>query len=336
MKIHRKIKGVVLVIAGVLIVTLILLAAPSPVAPSQVYGVSFSAPHSSGIGLDWKQTYDALLEELGVKHLRLSAYWNEVEPEDDEYDFTGLDYQMDQAAAHNATVILGVGRKLPRWPECHEPDWAKELSEEQQQQQVLDLIGVVVDRYKNHPALRMWQLENEPLLDFGICPPEDRAFLVAEQDTLRTHDTTHPILMTDSGELNWWIDAAQYGDVLGSTMYRTVFSSRTQAPFHYDYIFPAWLYRLKSRYIGVLYQKPVIISELQGEPWGEVSFTEMSVEQKNASFSTERFYELAQFANRTQLPSAYWWGVEYWYWEKEVKGNDAYWEAAKEIFGSRE
>lgn len=334
MKKAGKLKGVVLVILGVIIVAGILLAAPNPMATHQSYGVSFSAPHASGIGLDWKKVYDATLTDLGVKHLRLSAYWNQVEPRDDEYDFDDLDYQMDQAAAHRATVILGVGRKLPRWPECHTPDWASELPEAEQQQEVLEMIEVVVKRYKEHPALLMWQLENEPLLDFGICPPEDRIFVRAEERLLRSVDSTHPILMTDSGELNWWIDAARFGDVLGTTMYRTVFSSRTNKPFHYDYLFPSWLYRFKSRYIGLLYDKPVLISELQGEPWGQVSFTEMNVEEKNASFSVDRFYELADFAGRTQLPSAYWWGVEYWYWEKEVKENPVFWETAIALFGA--
>jgi len=170
------------------------MAAPSPVAEPQIYGVSFSAPHAEGIGLDWQETYQAILTDLNVKHLRLAAYWNEISPEEGVFDFVDLDYQMDQAAAHDAQVILSVGRKLPRWPECHEPEWVKEYSEVQQQQYLLDMLATVVDRYKNHEALRMWQLENEPLLNFGECPPEDRQLLEAEEVLVRSFDPNHQIL----------------------------------------------------------------------------------------------------------------------------------------------
>ncbi|MEX1112529.1 MAG: beta-galactosidase [Candidatus Andersenbacteria bacterium] len=322
----------VLVILGVLLIAGVLLARPAAFPSAQKYGVTFSQPHASGIGLNWQEVYHAILTDLDVKHLRLVAYWNVIEPEEGVFDFTTLDYQMDQAAAHGAQVILAVGRKVPRWPECHIPQWAQELEEKQQQEVVLTMVSEVVARYKDHPALRMWQLENEPLLDFGICPPADAVFLQQEQQLIRDLDPNHPILITDSGELNWWIDASRYGDVVGTTMYRTVFSDKTQKLFHYDYIFPSWMYRLKSRYVGLLRNKDVLIVELQGEPWGTVPFTQMSIQDREASFSPARFEELLRFASRTQLPEAYWWGVEYWYWEKENQGRDQYWEMAKRIF----
>lgn len=328
---HRSL-GILLLFLGLLITGITLLAFPSPFPKQQHYGVTFSAPHASGIGLNWQQAYDATLQDLGVKRLRLSAYWNVIEPQDNKFDFSTLDYQMDQAAAHEAQVILSVGRKLPRWPECHAPAWARELPENEQQAQVLQMLEVVASRYKDHPALRMWQLENEPLLNFGECPTEDRAFLQQEEVLLRSLDPAHPILITDSGELNSWLGASQYGDILGTTMYRTVFSGKTQDLFHYDYLFPSWLYRLKSRYVWLLRGKDVLISELQGEPWGATSFPEMSKEERLESFSPQRFGQLHRFAARTQLPEAYWWGVEYWYWEKEIHGDSSYWEYAREVF----
>lgn len=145
-------------------------------------------------------------------------------------------------------------------------------------------------------------------------------------------DTAHPILITDSGELNSWLGAAQFGDVLGITMYRTVYSGRTGRPFHYDYLFPSWAYRLKARVVRFAFGKDVLISELQGEPWGAVPYTAMTQEERLAAFSPQRFAGLARFAWRTQLPEVYWWGVEYWYWEKEKQGNPAYWEYAKTFF----
>jgi len=331
-KLFKRIKGGLLIVIGLFLITVILLARPG-IKPSPItYGVSFSAPHATGIGLDWRNTYNAILNDLNVKKLRLSAYWNQVEPQDNQYNFDDLDYQMNQAAEHNATVILSIGRKLPRWPECHQPDWAAELSEAEQQAKTLELLPVVIERYKNHAALNMWQLENEPLLNFGECPPEDLAFLKQEETLLRELDPKHPILITDSGELNSWIPASQYGDMVGTTMYRTVFSKRTQKLFHYDYIFPAWLYRAKARLVKITSGKDVLISELQGEPWGVKPYTSMSQEERRAILSPERFLELYNFSARTALPEAYWWGAEYWYWEKEVNNEPVFWELAKTTF----
>jgi hypothetical protein len=177
----------------------------------------------------------------------------------------------------------------------------------------------------------MWQLENEPLLDFGHCPEEDREFLAREEAVVRRL-SSKPVMVTDSGELNWWIDASKFGDVLGTTMYRTVHSARTNRPFSYDYIFPAWLYRAKARVVGMLRDKPVIISELQGEPWASVPWTEASAEERRQSLSPERLVQLQKFAARTQLPEAYFWGVEYWYWEKVKQNEPVFWETARGFF----
>jgi len=333
---RAKIKGWLFSIVAVMLLLGTIIAIPNPSAEKQVYGVSFSAPHARGIGLDWQEAYQAILTDLGVKRLRLSAYWNDIAPEEGLFNFEELDYQMDQAAEHDAEVILAIGRKLPRWPECHAPEWVKQYPKAEQDQFQLDMLATVVERYKDHPALRMWQLENEPLLDFGICPPEDLALLETEQLLVRSFDPNHPIMITDSGELNSWIPASQYGDILGTTMYRTVFSGRTQKLFHYDYIFPSWIYRAKARLVKIVNGNDVLISELQGEPWGVAPFPDMTVEQRRESFSPERFSQLQRFAARTQLPEAYWWGVEYWYWEKEVKDEPVFWEMSKSLFAENE
>lgn len=322
----------VLVIVSFVVAVGVLLAIPSLNSPEQFQGVTFAAPHARGIGLNWQEAYLAVLDDLKVRHLRIPAYWNEIEKEDDQFDFSDLDFQMDEANARGAGVVLAIGRKVPRWPECHIPGWASGLPEESQQEEVLEMLDVVVKRYREHPALKGWQLENEPFLEFGVCPPEDHEFLAAEESLLRSLDSTHAIMVTDSGELNSWIPASAYGDLLGTTMYRTVFSERTQDHFYYDYIFPSWGYRLKARYVKLLRGKDVLISELQGEPWGAKPFPDMTEEERLASFSPERFSDLHDFAGRTQLPGAYWWGVEYWYWEKVVHDNPEYWEMAKSLF----
>ena len=322
-------RGYFAIVVGLLCVFVLGLAFPRWNAPRIEYGVTFSQPYAQGIGLDWKQVYDDVLSDLGVRHLRLVAYWSDIEMRQGEYDFSSLDYQVEEARKYDADIVLALGRKVPRWPECFIPELYESLSPEDQDQALFDFIGATASRYED--SVVMWQLENEPFLDFGICPPSDGALLRKEEQFLRSI-TSLPIMVTDSGELSTWLTTSSYGDVLGTTMYRTVFSKRTQRPFSYDYIFPAWLYRLKSRVVGLVRGKTVLISELQGEPWGNKWLLDMTDEERAQSFSPERFVDIANFAQRTQLPRAYWWGVEYWYWEKEVNGDNSYWETGKQLF----
>ena len=302
-------------------------------SPRQTQGVTFSWPHAEGIGLDWRKAYTATLNDLGVKHVRLPAYWNRIETRPNAYDFDALDWQLNMAETYGASVILAVGQKVPRWPECHTPEWVKTLDLQEQQAEKIEMLAELVRRYDNHKAVQAWQVENEPMLDFGECPPFSRDAFEQELTLVRSM-SQKPIIVTDSGELNWWLDVAQYGDMVGTTMYRTVHSQRTNELFHYDYIFPAWLYRAKARLVNLVRGKDVFIAELQGEPWGETPFTQMPDQERQANISPHRLKEIHEFAQRTELAAAYWWGVEFWYWEKEAKGNSAYWETAKAFWNN--
>ena len=148
-----------------------------PEAEQITWGVDFSQKHARDLGLDWKEVYLAYLEDLEVKQIKLSTAWNLLEKEKNEYDFSDLDWQIEQAEKYGAKVILVIGMKTPRWPECHFPDWAEGLSKQELQPSILNLLENVVLRYQKNTIIWAWQIENEPLLFFGECPEGDRNFL---------------------------------------------------------------------------------------------------------------------------------------------------------------
>ena len=104
------------------------------------YGVSFNTLYAEELHLDWKKVYLAILDDLKVRHLRLSSHWTMVEPKQDIFNFSELDFQISEAEKRDADVILGVGRRLPRWPECHVPEWAKDMPWEEQKLEIKDLL----------------------------------------------------------------------------------------------------------------------------------------------------------------------------------------------------
>ena len=117
--------AVIFCLAGFLIY---MFTGQAPLTSEIDFGITFSQYFAEEMDLDWKQAYVAILDELGVKKLRLVAYWQYLEPEQGSYSFEDLDWQIQEADKRNAQVILAVGRKLPRWPECHVPIWSKDLN----------------------------------------------------------------------------------------------------------------------------------------------------------------------------------------------------------------
>ncbi len=61
------------------------------------YGMSFNTLYARELGLDWQETYEAIITDLGVRHLRLAAHWPMIEGERDVYNFTEMDYQIKRA-----------------------------------------------------------------------------------------------------------------------------------------------------------------------------------------------------------------------------------------------
>jgi hypothetical protein len=69
----------------------------------------------------------------------------------------------------------------------------------------------------------MWQVENEAFLKFGACPWTDEDFLKKEIAFVKINDPIHKVIVTDSGELSFWIKASQSGaDIVGVTTYKKV------------------------------------------------------------------------------------------------------------------
>jgi len=289
-------------------------------------GLSYSSKYAGELGLDSKEFYKKMLTDLKPEYIRISAYWDEIEKKEGEFDFSLLDYEMDEALKAGTKVTLTIGQKNPRWPECHLPDWSLSLSEEEYKKKVLSYVEATVKRYKDHKALELWQLENEAFIpfDFGECKHFDGDLVLEELNLLRELDPNHEVLMTDSGEMGFWRKSAKNADVFGTTLYRIV---RTPRGWVWSYSWlPANFYRWKAALTGVKKEK-FMISELQAEPWfGEADFDDVSVEEMEETMDIERLKKHIEFARKTGASRAYLWGVEWWGYMKEKREDSRYWD----------
>ena len=291
-------------------------------------GATFSKPYAESLGLEWKTAYKEVLDDLGVRWLRIPAYWNDIEPEPGVFNFANVDWQIAEASKRGAKVILAVGRKLPRWPECHSPAWAEDLEEPLAQTRVLTMVEEVIRHYREEPAIIAWQVENEPFFRFGECPEPDRDFLKKEVAVVRALDA-RPVMITESGELSTWINAGSIADILGISTYRIVWD-RFVGYFFWPSTPRYYVQRITAARSLV---DKVIISELQAEPWVTVPFTSMPIDDQLRLMNPTRLNDNLTFARKIGVSEVYVWGVEWWYWLKQ-RGKPEMWEAGKALFSA--
>lgn len=296
-----------------------------------LYGVTFSKKQAESLGLDWKKVFISTLDDLGVKKIRLSAYWDEVERENNNFFWDDLDWQISQAGSRDVEIILAIGGRLPRWPECHFPGWAEQLGKEERESEIIKYIEEVINRHRGEKQIIAWQIENEPFLShFGDCPELDSRFL--DKEIARVHNMdARPIVVTDSGELSLWIPAARRADIFGTTMYRDTYSAHLKRYVHYP-IGPAF-FRFKKN-IADLFASPKkwIVIELQAEPWAPVPYQDISKGERDRTMNLEKFREILEFSRQAGFREFYLWGVEWWYWEKEKNNDPSLWNEAKIVF----
>lgn len=306
------------------------------------YGVSFSELHAKELNLDWKEVYRAILDDLGVRHLRLSAHWTEIEPQEDNFIFSDFDYQINEAEKRGAEVIVAIGRRLPGWPECHNPDWLNSLSNSQKEAELMKYIENVVNRYKDNQSVKYWQVENEVFLTMyakGHCANfvDDEShgslesLLQKEIALVKKLDPTRKIILTDSGELGLWYKAYRNADVFGTSVYLYVWNHWVG---QIRYPMTPGFFRIKSNLVNLLFgHKETFLSELSTEPWLLQPIIDTPMDTQLESMSFEKFNKTIEFGKKTGFEKQLLWGAEWWYYLKK-NNHPEFWERAKEIFNN--
>jgi len=328
------------------------LATPQSVSlsPQMVMGTTYSHRQSKYLEMDEKETYVSVLD-LGFQRLRLAAYWDEIEKQADQYDFTTLDWQISEAKSKGMPLVLSVGIKSPRWPEFFIPDWVMrhthapygaELTEKNPylRQRALKFIETVVNRYEGERIIRYWQVENEPLDRSGANFWWIKKSFVEEEVALvrRLDDRDRPVLVTVATYPNAFVrwmfrlfsmnrpipEIMECGDIVGLNVYHAIGQKFWRVKFYF-WIHPEERLKYYSRivHLAKLRNKELWITELQAEPWepGELAYRG---EERPPSGWPEHarvvFDEFRELGFRT----VFFWGAEYWQYRK-TRHQDAGW-----------
>lgn len=309
---------------------------PASPVENPTYGATFSAKYARELGLDAKEVYESMLRDLGIKKVRLIAYWDEIESTQGQLDFSDLDWQIKMSERYGAEVVLVVGRRVPRWPECHVPDWAYELMTSKNDVRakadpLKNYITATINRYKDVEAITHWQVENESFFTLyapHICGDTADAELIDEEiELVREIDSTRPIIMTDSGNLGTWKDAFPRGDVFGSTFYvYLMFDGKLRTPLTHNF------YKMKKAFWSEVYgERDVWLIEISVEPYLQQAVTDTPVEELADRLSINRVKKIIDFAQDTGFQTQYLWGIEWHYYMME-NGYSEYWDYSRDLF----
>ena len=296
-----------------------------PVERKITFCATFSSWHARYFGLDAGSVLDAALKDLQIKNYRIPVYWNVAEANRGKYDFSDIDWQLDKIEKEGGAVILAIGRRLPRWPECHIPNWAANLKEIEQQKLILKMLTAAVDHFKNRQSIEAWQVENEPTLEgYGECPAPNTTFLKEEVGLVRSLDS-RPIIITESGELSTWLTAAKLADKIGISIYRTVWN-RIVGFISYPLV-PAY-YRYHAKILAPFVQK-IFVVELQVEPWAHTTLIQMPKEAQKTIMNERKAKQAIEFAKQAGFKEIYLWGLEWWAYLK-TNGDSGMWQTIKD------
>lgn len=328
------------IILGIIIFILALTAlgyAAGPATEQPVWGINFSPTHARGLGFEPTELFEQMLDELQVKHVRLPLYWNEFETQPNHYDFTEISNLLDIAKERDVKIILALGRKLPRWPECHEPEGFKTMNQEQQDAAAELQILTAVRTLESDPTIIAWQLENEPFFEYGQdCPVINRDLYKKELATIREWDSLkRPVIGTDSGEKGAWLPTAWTGvDIMGATMYRQVYLDKEQR--YTTYPLPAWTYRVKAGWVRMFSSANRTFGvELQAEPWfAGTGPVQTPLAEHQRLMNSEILLNNIEYAKASGLEQHYFWGAEWWYWMAKTHNDNSLIETVKPLFRS--
>ncbi len=299
---------------------------------SKPIGITFSHLHLKHLGLDVDEAFKKALT-FKFSHLRLGCYWSEIETEKNKYNFEKIEQFLEKCETANQPVILTVGSKAPRWPEFYWPDYLqnKNPHDLEARTRIINFIEKTIKKLDHYNCITHWQIENEPLDPSGPAKLTISAeFLNQEIEAAKTLTNKHIII-------NFWGNdflnrklfkktANQKNITIGLDLYPKQFVKKILGKNLYKgYL---GLHQPQNKLIETLKKldQPIIITELQAEPWEENEQAYLA--QNPQSISPNQLEKNIADAQKLPINEIMLWGFEYWLWQAK-NGNYSYMELIK-------
>jgi hypothetical protein len=334
-------------------------------------GISFRPLQAETFGLDPADALKTLLA-YPFQVVRLSAYWNRLEPGPGQFQPGELDRQLDLAEQAGKQVIVCAGAvKSFGYPEFfvpphHLPEPLREGAlvtpgeHEPLLRAATDFITRVVARYRDRAAILAWQVEHEAVDPLGMEHSWrlTETFVRSEVEAVRAADPGRPVLMngflptsTPVRLQQWWrtrdqgdsLSVAQHNaDIVGIDFYpRHAVARAGPLTVYLDGSRTRRQQQRRERLLDRAAEagQQVMIAEGQAEPWEAVTTPPSPVGQAMYSCRPEDLIgnynqSMRWFHDRPGLLAGYlFWGAEYWLLRQQ-QGDPSYLLAFRRILDS--
>jgi hypothetical protein len=327
-------------------------------------GISFRPRQCEDFNLDPEQTLATLLS-YPFELVRLSAYWDRVEPAPGKFDPAELDWQLDAAQRAGKRVIMCLGPvKSFGYPEYFVPRHRLERALPEGRliddtshpgllKAALEHLTRLVRRYRDREAIIAWQVEHEAVDPLGLEHSWrlSESFVRHEVNAVTAADPSRPILLngflpTSTAVLahQWWRTrdqgdsvavAQRLADIVGIDHYpRHALTSLGPWSMYLagaTGILPALRrHRLLAR--AAASGREIMVTEGQAEPWESVTIPPSPDARTANSCPPERiiqnYSDFLRWAGRagTGLSAYLFWGAEYWVM-RDHQGDSGYLDA---------
>lgn len=316
-------------------------------------GTTFSQLQCHYIGLDYQQTFHQVCS-LGFKTIRLCGYWHEIEAIENEFNFSTLDWLLEESHKYGVDIVLAVGMKTPRWPELHFPGWLCDRNDTSGSSKPIDrhpeicdrtlqFTETVVNHARHSPAVKYWQVENEPFARLEITGGRflSNSFVQREVELVRSLALPgQKILLTNAITLPAAQDprddrafqaSLDLADAVGINVYSKV--PVGNSAFYIEPLPPFWGKLKAWQQTLAKAGKEAWIAEAQAEPWEPNELVAMNKIDYPSS-NPERVQDLVSRVTGIGFNPILLWGCEYWYWHWK-QGRDRWWRMAERLVAER-
>lgn len=321
-----------------------------PIQRPASLGTTFSPLQCEYLGLDYRLAFRGI-SRLGFDQIRLCSYWNRLELQEGQFDFTELDWLLEECDRQGLKVVLAVGMKVPRWPEFHFPPWISERYETGAGNQPLDqrspavadytlrFVEAVVNHTRDAAPVLYWQVENEPFTRLEIAGGRFLSPEFVRREVALVRQLAQPIqqiLLTGSILLPFadavedeaaFQDCLATADAVGLNVYSKV--PIGQSRFYVEPQPPFWATLARWRQQLQQQGKAAWIAEAQAEPW-EPNQLVATQGIFHPSSSPTQSIQLTQQLVNLDYETILLWGCEYWYWHQQ-QGRDFWWKAMQRL-----
>lgn len=196
--------------------------------------------------------------------MRLSCYWSELEPAPKTYNFTLIKRLLTLAQEAGQPIVLTMGAKAIRYPEFFIPSFYHATWQEE----VFTFLKVCYQELSRFRVIRYIQVENEPLDPSGPRQETIPLPLLQKEVAFIKKLWRKPMVLTLWGNAIFkrkvWLRLVPLADIVGIDLYYQIPVTSLNLPLGGPH-----LSALPIRFLSRSWGKPLWVSELQAEPWGE-------------------------------------------------------------------